>query len=395
MISTNKSKGLHLKPQQGMIDTQVSPYLIQTIQPNSIPIWGTSHQYDVKIKNFKIHELIVGLQLPAITGITGGSGGYYVPSDLMIDSIDVIVSGGQTVQQIYGTSNFIINETMRTDEQRYTLNAFGDYKTTANRITRSGASNWWYISLKSLFNTANYPLIASGHEFSLKINLCSSADSINVNGGTGTPVSVITNGQLICRVSQMGTDELTQTTQYLLKNANLSYLFHDFKRTLFPVASGSTSSSHTLGGMVGVNTLLFFIVRPASSMVGDSKVSFVEIKDFELKASGGASLCGGSPISSVLSLTQLSKWWSASSYLSEAYGGSSNSYVYFWSHSGDTVRSVNNGSMLGSRMYDGFENLFINYKSALGSAHTVELFAMQNTALVQTMQKVIKQSDFR
>ena len=110
-------------------------------------------------------------------------------------------------------------------------------------------------------------------------------------------------------------------------------------------------------------------------------------------SAGGENIVGGSPVSSVLSLTQLSKWWCASSYLSEAYGEAvSNSFVYMWSYSSDTVQSVVSGKMLGSRNYTGFEQLQISYKNTTSVAMTCTVYAIQANLLVQNIQSVTKQT---
>jgi hypothetical protein len=216
-------------------------------------------------------------------------------------------------------------------------------------------------------------------------------DCINLNGGTGSPVCNILQSQLIARVSQIGTAEVNDINKTLIAKP-ISYLFHDYKIGVFPIASGVSSSLFTLSQITGNITCLFFVVRP-TSYTKDGNFSFTEIKDFSILSAGGDSLVGGSPISSLLSISQLSKWWVASSYLSESYGdNSTNSFVYMWSYSSDTVQSVVSGKMLGSRNFTGFEQLQISYKQNTSVPMTCTVYALQANLLVQNIQSVSKQT---
>jgi hypothetical protein len=394
MQSTIVTKGHNLKASQfgnqGIV-TENSRHTIQTFNPTSNASFGSSFQFDIKTKNYKFNEIVLGFLIDNITGVTGGSGAYLVPPDFLIQRIELSFAGGQVLQNLYADSNFILNQLMVPDEQRAIFNSFDNYKTTANRITRSAGPNWHYIRLRTLFSTCQLPVLTNGHEFSIRIFMNNVTDCINMNSGTGTPVCNILQSQLIARVSQIGTQEANEINKTLIAKP-VSYLFHDYKIGVFPIASGVSSSLFTLSQITGNITCLFFVIRP-TTYSKDGNFSFTEIKDFSILSAGGENIVGGSPVSSVLSLTQLSKWWCASSYLSEAYGEAvSNSFVYMWSYSSDTVQSVVSGKMLGSRAYTGFEQLQISYKNTTSVAMSCTVYALQANLLVQNIQSVTKQT---
>lgn len=394
-MQTVYSKGHNLKQSQasnGGIQNENSRHTIQIFNPTSIPQWSGQHQYDIKLKNFKFHELILGFLLPAVDGISGGSAnGFYTPPDFFVQRIELTFNGN-VMQNLYPSANHILSNLMVPDEQRAIINSFSNYKSTANRITRSASSNWYYIKLRSLFNETMLPIINNGHEFSLRIFMNSASDCVNINGNTtGSPICNILNGQLIARCTHVGTQEINEYNKLLIQKP-ISYLYHDYKIATFQIASGVNNTLLTLSPISGLTTMLFFTIRPTASLTKDNAFNYTKIKDFSLLDSGGSNIVGGSPISSVLSLTGLSKWWVASSFLAEAYEGTANNFVYIWSWSSNTVESLSSGKTLGGRNMTGFEQLAITFDTTTSASLTLELFAMQSNALVQSISNVTKQT---
>ena len=390
MLTAKKSTMQPMNRVLGSSNTIVQFY------PVSTPQFSGTCQFDIKSKNYIYHEFFVGFQLPAITGVTGGSGAYYTPADFLWDRIEITWSGGNVVQNLYGDANFIQNQLFRTDESRLINNVtMGDYKTTANRITRSGATNYWWSNIKSIFNEVHFPQLTGGHEFTIKFFMNSAVDCINLNGGTGTPISVIQNAILYARVSTIDGNNVNVGIANLQKSIPMKYMYNDVKQARFNVASGVSTSSHTLSQITGNISTLFFVVRPDSTYNKDGNFAFKEILDFSLLDSSNTNISGGSVVPSDIAISQLGKWWSQSSYLAEALNGTSSSFVYMWSWSGDAVRSAIDGMPNGIRLFTGFEVLKLTYKTSLSETHTVDLWALQHNGLVVQLNKVEKITNFQ
>lgn len=369
-----------------------SPFQVITVNPNSVPLWGSSFQYDIKIKNVDITDAMLSFQLPALSGLTGGSP-YLCPAEFWYNYIEVSV-GNQIVQYIFSDCSWILNQTCNTDEKRGLLNAFQPYTSTALRVTRSAQSHWYHISLRTLFSQTTIPLLTTNSEFTVKIFLNNLADNVVLNGATGTPSATIISSLLTLRTTRLVENEVQDLTKMMMKT-NLQHHYHNQLFTRFPVASGATQSTHTLSFATGSIDTIFFIVRPDTGLVGDAQFTFTEISSFEIRDQTGQNATGGNPITSTMSICQLSKNWFLSSYLAEAYNATaSNSFVYAFSWSSSPSESLNTGEPMGSRVFSGFESLVINYRVALPSATSVDCFCIQSNVLQQSLQGMRKVTNF-
>jgi hypothetical protein len=212
---------------------------------------------------------------------------------------------------------------------------------------------------------------------------------VNVGGGTGTAVASIQSTSIIARVSKIDDAGISKSLAILTKNPVTS-LFHESRYQPLNVNSGTTTTSQILTAITGNVAMLYFIVRPQTGLSGDSAFSFTEIKDWNLLDAIGTSLVGGSNLNSRLSVLQLGKYWSQSSYLAEAYKGTSNAFVYIWSFSPDINVSSMTGQQLGSRLFRGSETLNINFTSSLSSAVCIDVFTMNYAGAIQTLTTVNK-----
>lgn len=96
-------------------------------------------------------------------------------------------------------------------------------------------------------------------------------------------------------------------------------------------------------------------------------------------------MCGGQPILSNIGLYVLNRDSTRGSYSTEL--GSS---VFFWFHSTDPIRTLQAGTPLGSRIYNGSENLTLLFNSALSINHQINIYASAVSIFNQTATGVSK-----
>lgn len=377
------------------ISKNMSHEIIQTPSTSAPSFGGSPCIFDIRNKNIKIHELILQVVPSDITGITGASTNYpcYVPLPFWINKVEIFINGNNE-DTIYGADIFIRNQLYRADEGRAIWNqACGPYDSVSKRYAMSSGSQYWSVALKSLFNESHFALITQNHEVQIKVYFNPVSLIVNVGGGTGTATATIQSASIISRVSKID-DAGIQKAMAILSKSPITSLFHESKYQPLSVSSGTSTTNQILTAITGNVALLYFIVRPQSGLVGDGAFSFTEIKDWNLLDSSGTSLIGGSNLNSRLSILQLGKWWSQSTYLAEAYKGTSNAFVYMWSFSPDPSVSLATGQQLGSRLFRGSETLSINFTASLGSAVNIDVFTMNYAGAIQTLNTVNKVSTF-
>jgi hypothetical protein len=360
------------------------------INSNSAPNWGSSIQFDIKQKRVKINEIVLAITLPPIAGISGGTGASYVPAEFLYNFIDIQINN-VFVQYIYSDYNFFCNQLFNTDERRAVLNSWSSYTNTANRVTRSAALNTYYIPLRTLMNQTQMAILSNIHEVVIRVNFPPASEIVNLNGGTGSPTSGISNCQLILKVDNL-TDEEFKSEFVSMSPKQLYYL--DTREQKFPMASGSTQIVATLTNIRGSTPLLFFIVRLDTNQTGDNQfLNLIEIANFELKDAGGKSITN-SPIASTLSLSTLSRDWAVSSFLGESLAGTYSNFIYMWSFADKTAWTMASGDPSGSYRFTGTETLTVNMKTALGASATLQVFSSFHSLLLQKPDSVIKTEQF-
>jgi hypothetical protein len=166
----------------------------------------------------------------------------------------------------------------------------------------------------------------------------------------------------------------------------------------FNVQSGVSQSNITLSPINGKVALFYFVVRPVISSSNDDSTKYTKIKSFSINNSAGSNITSGQQISSEMSLSYLSPYWTTSSYLSETATGASltgaivdnGANVYMWSFSSNPVRAMHTGARLSSQVFTGSETLTINWTSALTQAYTVDVFCMREQYVALSSFKVDK-----
>jgi hypothetical protein len=81
---------------------------------------------------------------------------------------------------------------------------------------------------------------------------------------------------------------------------------------------------------------------------------------------------GGQDLPSTLCLYILNTDWTISSYSTEA---ANNAYAYMYSFSSDPIASATTGAHYGNQMFQGNEQLRINFTSSLAAPVVVDVYA--------------------
>jgi hypothetical protein len=240
-------------------------------------------------------------------------------------------------------------------------------------------------------NQTQMAILSNIHEVVIRVNFPPASEIVNLNGGTGSPTSGISNCQLILKVDNL-TDEEFKSEFVSMSPKQLYYL--DTREQKFPMASGSTQIVATLTNIRGSTPLLFFIVRLDTNQTGDNQfLNLIEIANFELKDAGGKSITN-SPIASTLSLSTLSRDWAVSSFLGESLAGTYSNFIYMWSFADKTAWTMASGDPSGSYRFTGTETLTVNMKTALGASATLQVFSSFHSLLLQKPDSVIKTEQF-
>ena len=147
--------------------------------------------------------------------------------------------------------------------------------------------------------------------------------------------------------------------------------FHESKEVVATALSGVSSVSIPLTQVVGKCSNMFFIVRPVSSTTGDNAFNFFDIKDFQVVSGGSANVVGGQSIASLYNRTVMAQHYNKSFYLADILKGVSNAFVFQYSWSLSPFDAINSGKSLSYRVFDGSEQLTINFNSALSGTYEI------------------------
>jgi hypothetical protein len=162
-------------------------------------------------------------------------------------------------------------------------------------------------------------------------------------------------------------------------------MFHDTKFQRFNALSGATSMSSQLSNIRGYVDSLIFIVRLDTQLTGDNQLIFQEIGSWNLLGGNQASIVGGQTIQSLFSIQQLNKDWVLSSYLADALTISTLSpFVYMWCWNPRIAYSLATGEPGGCYNFQGTEVININFRVALPSSATIDVYCTNHCALLQS-----------
>lgn len=347
--------------------------------------FGSQSIIDLKVRNIKIHELILNFNTNACSGVTSNGTYPYLNSAFSFFQKLEILINGQVMDTIYADSNFLLNQLFYCDEQRLLNNyAAGSYTNIASRYTLTNTNNSnWYVNLKSLFNQCHFALLSTSHEVQLRITMQPLANVINQGALVGTPVVNINSVSLLARVTNLD----IPTSNQLLLSMNKTPLTNRFLSTRYMMITqqaGVTNTTIVMTSIVGNIHSLYFVVRPVSGLTGSTQYTYTPILNFQILDSAGSNINGGTVIPSSFNLLQQQKWWCQSTFPAESFTGVNQSNVYMYSFSVDPISSHANGSNYSSRRFSGNEQLLINFTTALASVYQIDLFAMVESGIQQS-----------
>ena len=386
-ITSNRSKvnGLYVPEYQSKMLPDSIRHELMVTPSSSAPAFGGVCILDFKEKNVVLHNLALNFNVSAVSGTTGGTLPNLNPCFFWVDRVEINING-TIMQTIFGLEQFLLHQILSRDEERLNRNlSCGHYSSNANRNALfTGASNNYYLNLKSCLDVVRPAILTAGHDIQFKVYFNSLASVYNANSATGTPVCTFNSCSLVSNVSRL--DQNTQS--YKLQEMSkipLQTLFHETRVGTYVVQSGITSTSLVLSQIAGNVAYIMFVVRPTASLTGTGMYNFTQLRNWQLVDGTSSSLCGGSPVPALLSASVLNSRWSKSTYCSETSLGltDNNANYYCWSFSGDPISALRDGCDQSSRRFNGTESLQLTFNSALGASVQIDLFAYCETVCEQ------------
>jgi hypothetical protein len=251
------------------------------------------------------------------------------------------------------------------------------------------ASNW-YLDLHTFFAQTNIPILTTAHEIQFKIFLQPVSYIANSGGDSGTPVCTVNSASLIARITRLTDDQASQQLAMLsIPKQPMHYKFYQTIQTSCTAPVGTTSFTTTLSAFSGNISILYFVLR----QVGFSQqnvYNFQQINSFSIKDASGANIVGGNPVDGNYNLLINGKDWTKSSYLTEAFSGTSNSFVYQYAFCVDPIQAHLTGAYYTSRLFTSNEQLQIFFNSALTTALQIDVFAYSDAIIEMTANSVTK-----
>jgi hypothetical protein len=302
--------------------------------------------------------------------------------------IEIIV-GGINVSVTYGLEEWIKAQLYNTDEKRAQINqGAGNYQSLSQLKTLSDTSSAWVIPLKSFFTQSRFATLTQNHEIQMRITLKALTSCINMTACSGTPIVSLT-ASLLARISYLDQNTMNQRLQFISKTPR-HYRYNETKYQNININSGVNSANIILTSLTGRVDTIFFVCRPSNALTGSSTTNFTQIQSLNLTNSSGTSMIGGQFVSDRVAQLALNKWWSISSFSAEGYTGVNNSFVYMWSFSCDPSKTAHSGANQNYHVFQGNENLILNFVYTLATAYTIDVFASCQCALPQTLNGVQK-----
>jgi hypothetical protein len=313
--------------------------------------------------------------------VSGVNSSYYLPLCFAFSRIEILC-GSNVLDTLYPEQQFLAHQFwLPADEKRALYNAgIGQYTSTVSRTTVTGTSYTYQIPIWSLFKTTNLPLIFPNQKIQLRL-YTESSGSILYNGSAAVTTGTMTSCKALVRLTRM-TEYDANKLKFDIVKIPQHRKFHELRQMTFQQASGVTTSSIVLSGIVGRVSSIFFIVR-TSSPICENKLAFTKISSFEYVDGSGKNIVGGTTISDSVSRYYQSRQFTNTSYLGEdkTLTSGSTPYVYIYSWALNAPVSEITGNDTGAHHFKGNEVLRINYVSTTASAYQIDIYAMTQSAI--------------
>jgi hypothetical protein len=279
---------------------------------------------------------------------------------------------------IYGNQQHLLQNMLFYDEDRLALNqASGPYNSVAGRTLLSSqtTTNTFYIPLRTYLNQAKMHLLNGTDACQLRIYVDSLQNIFSVTSGTLTTCN-FNAANLILDVTHLDQDETNNRIGDMAKY-NHHWIFHTTSYFTATIPSGVSSATLILASIVGNVAGLIFTLR--GFVVGTNAWNYTQLSSFHLLDAASSSLVGGQPLPAALCANILNAQWCQSSYNIETSFNpttNNNANFYVYSFSSDFVDSITHGRSLGSRRFQGNEQIQLNFTAALGAQLTFDVYAM-------------------
>lgn len=383
--------GLNLRTTQSISLPSDQRHETLIVPSSSMPSWGGFFTVDIREKNIILNNITLQMVVSAVAGTT--LVGYFSPAIYHFTRIEIVQSGN-VIDTIFNNEQFLRNQILEFDEDRYSLNVgMGLYSSAAQRTILSSqtTTNTFYIPLRTYFDECKPSLLTDQHNVQLRIYMDNLPNVFTVTSGTLLSAPIL-SCNAICKVTRLDAPSAALRLQDMSLSPHHS-IIHDTRYGTFTVPSGSLSTTIVLSPIVGNVTALLFTIR--SAITGVNAWNYSQLASFSILDATSSNIVGGQSLPASLCASVLNRDWCKSSYNAETSFASvinNSANFYMWSFSADPIAALSSGQALTSRKLTGSEQLILNFPSALGSAVTVDVYAYVESIIEQSPTYIKKMS---
>ena len=289
---------------------------------------------------------------------------------------------GQVIDTVTNDQNFIHQQISYDDQDRLFINvSAGNYQSQASRYLLAQSNNIYQVPLRSFINQVNPEILNSNaHAIRVSVTLDTLANILDVGTLVGANM-VINSLSLLVKMQKLDMPTINYKMNQLNKIGRYQDIFSSNLQQQFTVLAGATNAIINLPNFINSNiNYVYFTIRPITGLIKAAGFNYINnIVSYHLINSSGESLCGGQPILSNIGLYVLNRDSTRGSYSTEINGS-----AFFWFHSTDPIKTLQTGTPLSSRLYNGSENLTLVFNSALLVNHQVDIYASAVAIFNQT-----------
>ena len=378
--------------------TSLKPYEINSnnvtqtwinINSNSVPNFNSIVTFDVNQLG-KVQEIYVLFNMSAITGVTGVPA-QFLPCPVSAFKFFTTVNysyQGSILDTTTNDMNYITNQFAHDDQDRLFINTgSGMYNVQSQRYALGQANTIYQVPLRSFVNQTNPEILNNNHAFRVSLTMDSLQNIVDTGLLVGIPSMTINSISLLVKMQKFDTPTINYKLNQLGRLGRYQDIFSSNLQQQFTAIVGSTSSIINLPNFINSNiNYIYFTIRPITSLTKSVGFNYINnIISYNLNNSSNESLCGGSPVVSSIGLLVLNRENTRGSYCTEL-----NASVFAWFHTSDGVRTLATGIPLSSRLYNGSENLTLQWSSALLVNHQIDIYASAVSVFQQTLLGVSK-----
>ena len=353
----------------------------------TVPSLGAYFIIDLKQKQILINQLRLEFNVT--------SNMILLPSFWWINYIEVMANN-TIIDTIYADSLFLYTQYHSNDMERLLINTSTGAYNAPNELHHYWGNNSGdsvtknvYLNIKSFFEQSGYSLHNQNHEIQLRIYMNSNITSPDNSGEISYSPSVVINScNLIAKVTRI--EKTSQQELIQLTKTPKHHIYHSTQRMTQVVQSGVSNTTIVLSALTGQVFMLFFVVRPTSTL-STVPFAYLKIKNFAINDSSGTNIIGGTvELEERNRLSMAYEWANQSTFSVEPELGTALSYAYCWSFSANTRHAYKTANHYGTQKFQGNEQLLLTFDSSLTSAHQVDIYALVESSLIQKADRIEK-----